>query len=137
LTGAQHAAVNIIGENHQQTIAATADVTLTAINRGDSICGRILYATGAGDAFVTGDASADPDLWDSPWVSGEAGAIRFYAGAALVGREGLPLGMLCVWSTEPFTNRAAERSGQRLLPVRDSVVAVLEARRNDGNRPSA
>jgi EAL domain-containing protein (putative c-di-GMP-specific phosphodiesterase class I) len=132
LTGTEGAAVNIVSDGFQQTIALAADLPLIAMKRFDSICGRILYATGAGDLFITSDASVDPDLWDSPWVSGASGAIRFYAGAALIGREGLPLGMLCVWSTEPFTEQAAERAGQRLISIRDSVVDVLEARRGSG-----
>ncbi len=134
LTGSQHSAVNIITEHRQQTIAGTEGVALSAISRADSICGRILHAIDARDIFITSDASVDPDLWDSPWVSGESGAIRFYAGTVLIGREGLPLGILCVWSREPCTEAAAERAGQRLLSVRDSVVAVLEAQRSEGER---
>jgi EAL domain-containing protein (putative c-di-GMP-specific phosphodiesterase class I) len=133
-TGFGFAAINIIGETDQLTIAGTDGVDLVARTRANSMCGRILYATGTGDVFYTGDASRDPDLRDNPWVTGLAGNVRFYAGAALIGREGLPLGMLCVYSGTALSDAEAEQAGQRLIPIRDTVVGILDARRDAGLR---
>jgi EAL domain-containing protein (putative c-di-GMP-specific phosphodiesterase class I) len=131
LTGAQHSSVNIIGDSQQLTVAATAGVPLTVSESAASMCARLLVATAADGVYCAGDASEDPELCDGPYLPGEPNAVRFFAGAALIGREGLPLGMLCVWSMEPLSQLDAERAAQRLLPVRDSVVEVLEARRLD------
>ena len=131
VTGAQFAAINIIDATRQFTIAGTAGPDALETDRSSSMCARILYATGAGEVYVTGDASADPSLQSSPWVTGELASVRFYIGAALIGREGLPLGMLCVGSSEPLTREAADLASQRLLPIRQATMELLNADRTE------
>jgi EAL domain-containing protein (putative c-di-GMP-specific phosphodiesterase class I) len=132
LTGAHGAAVTIVGDRDQQTIALSGGVSPAAAELVGAMCARVLYATGSDGVFVAGDIDSNPGLRDGAAQAGacdEFGPIRFFAGAALSGREGLPLGMLCVWSTEAISDLDAERAGYRLMPVRDSVVELLEARR--------
>ena len=127
--GAQFAAINIIDNQNQVCVAATPGVPAAISNRADSLCARVLYATGAKNTFAVGDASMDSDLYDSPWVCGTHGRIRYYVGAALIGREGLPLGTLCAWSEVPTGSDVAEQAALELAEVRDQLVAVLERRR--------
>jgi diguanylate cyclase (GGDEF)-like protein len=54
------------------------------------------------NVMVVPDATDDPRFRDNPFVVGDPG-IRFYAGAPLIGAEGLPLGTLCVMDRQPRT----------------------------------
>ena len=77
---------------------------------------------------VISDASLDPVFADLPAVCGELG-LRAYAGVPLVGRDGLPLGVLCVVDTRPrwFT---AQQLGA-LATLAEQAVVLLELRRAD------
>lgn len=126
LTGAESAAITILDADVQLSLRATQ---LTVTDRSSSICANVLYATGSGDVYVTPDASCEPSLRNLAWVTGEVGRVRFYAGAALIGAEGLPLGMLCVYSDQPTTPAIAARAGRLLQPLRDAVLTTLAERR--------
>ncbi len=54
----------------------------------------------AGMPLVVPDAAADARFAEMPLVQGDLG-IRFYAGAAIRGRDGAALGTLCVLDTRP------------------------------------
>ncbi len=49
-------------------------------------------------AFICSDATEEAALATSPWVTDAIDRVRFYAAAPLMGREGVALGTLCVWS---------------------------------------
>ena len=100
LTGAQSAAITLLDGDCLVVVAATPGVPLGSSPGGRSLCANVLGRHGE-EVFMTADASLDPCLRDNPWVSGESGSIRSYAGAPLVGQEGVALGLLCVWSEEP------------------------------------
>lgn len=125
----QACAINILDEDRQWAISGSPGVPVAVSARAFSLCHRILARSGpATDVFVTSDASQEPLLADSPWVNGEADSVRFFAAAPLIGREGLPLGTVCMWSDEPHTPTQDERS--HLAEIRDAVMSVLQARRH-------
>jgi EAL domain-containing protein (putative c-di-GMP-specific phosphodiesterase class I) len=124
---ADHAAIHIMHGDRQVRIAATAGVPMDVTSRSMSMCQRILDRRNNDEAFVTADATRHPALADNPWVTGELGAVRFYAAAPLIGREGLALGTLCAWSDHEA--QATEQGLARLAGLRDAVLAEFEVRR--------
>ncbi len=74
------------------------------------------------------DAIRDPLYADNPLVTGKA-AIRAYAGVPLIGRDGLPLGALCVIDHSPRRFTSGQLDGLTLLA--GQVMALLELRRAD------
>jgi len=82
----------------------------------------------AGAPLVVADTLADPRYRDNPLVAGEPG-IRAYAGAPLIGRDGLPLGALCVLDVRPRTFDV--RPLELLGALAEQVVVLLEQRRRD------
>ncbi|MDQ1692249.1 MAG: hypothetical protein QOD87_2357, partial [Pseudonocardiales bacterium] len=134
LLQAEFGAVHIMDMDMQVRVAASSGAPLGVMNRSMTICEQILQTTPRPDVFWTADASQDEALVENPWVNGELGSIRYYAAAPLVGREGLPLGTLCVWSEQP----AAEQTSIQLLrQLADAVMATLDARRDAAERAYA
>lgn len=80
------------------------------------------------ETLVVIDALSHPDYADNALVSRTPG-IRAYAGVPLIGRDGLPLGTLCVVDWEPRSFTDEQREGLELLA--GQVVAQLELRRLD------
>jgi EAL domain-containing protein (putative c-di-GMP-specific phosphodiesterase class I)/DICT domain-containing protein len=119
--------INILDEQSQWTVTGGTGMPVTVSARAFSICQRILSNVATTDVFVSADAATDPLLFDSPWVNGESGAIRFYAAAPLIGREGLALGTVCIWSERPFVMSAQQR--EQLAQVRDAVISALDSQR--------
>jgi diguanylate cyclase (GGDEF)-like protein len=77
--------------------------------------------------MVVGDARDDCRFRDNPLVTGDP-HIRFYAGAPLRTREGLPLGTLCVISSEP--KQLGENEHRLLEELAGMVIHTLESRRD-------
>ena len=86
------------------------------------------YAVAEGKPLLVPDATLDPRFVDHPLVVSDPG-IRFYVGAPLVGRDGLPLGTLCVVDGRPRPD--AERALAVLDPLARTVTELLELRRRD------
>jgi len=78
--------------------------------------------------LVVSDATEEPRYRDNPLVTGPPG-IRAYAGVPLVGRDGLPVGALCVIDRRPRHFSARQLAGLQLLAAQ--VVAQMELRRVD------
>ena len=78
--------------------------------------------------LVVSDATEEPRYRDNPLVTGPPG-IRAYAGVPLVGRDGLPVGALCVIDRRPRHFSARQLDGLHLLA--GQVVAQMELRRVD------
>ena len=122
IAGAPRAAINIITGTHQHQIATTG-VEPSVCTREDSMCAAVLDEE---HAVVVADASRDGRFEANPFVTGEIGAVRFYASAPLVTREGVALGRLCVFDDEPRELDAEH--GHALEVVAERVVDVLELR---------
>ncbi len=84
------------------------------------------YAMLSDDVFEVRDTTLDPLFQQNPLVVNNPN-IRFYAGAALVSPEGLPLGTICALDTEPRALTDQQRDAMRILAR--EVVAHLELRR--------
>lgn len=114
-------------ERHRQTFLARTGLDATETTRDVSFCAHAMLG---GAIMVVPDATKDPRFLDNPLVTG-APHIRFYAGAPLVSRDGIPLGALCVIDTRPRDGLSAlQRQGLLVL------AADVAARLND-NRSAA
>ncbi|WP_369056289.1 sensor domain-containing phosphodiesterase [Kineococcus terrestris] len=128
--GAPAAAVSLLDEHRQWFAAATGLPAVLGHDerqtpRDVSFCAHVVAG---GQPLVVPDATADDRFAGSPLVTG-TGRVRSYAGAPLVGRDGLPLGALCVMDTEP---RALDEAAVRVLrDLADTVAELLELRRAD------
>ncbi len=90
-----------------------------------SVCAHALRR---GGTLVIPDLALDPRTEDNALVTGEP-FIRFYAGALLHARGGVPVGTLCVIDTEPRPGGLTEAQAAGLEALARQVTALLEARR--------
>lgn len=96
--GVPYAVLNIITDREQHQLASHGfDARVCSVE--DSMCAAVFRD---GQTTVVPDATLDPRFAQNPFVTGELGHLRFYASAPLVA-HGIPLGSLCVFSTEPGT----------------------------------
>jgi signal transduction histidine kinase len=117
-----HAAINMISSTHQhQIVAAGFEASVCA--RDDSMCAVVMDDR---NPIVVSDASVDERFRDNPFVTGEIGAVRFYASAPIVTPDDVPIGRLCVFDLVP---RELTPVQQRALGVMASqVMDLLELR---------
>ncbi|HEV7347576.1 PAS domain S-box protein [Telluribacter sp.] len=69
------------------------------VDRKDSLCSLTILGT---EPLIIEDASGEACFQENPFVATEGG-IRFYAGAPLITKEGLPIGTACIVDTVPRT----------------------------------
>ena len=99
------ALVTVLGPDRQWHVARTGYPS-ESLPIEDSFC---LYAVELDEPLIVLDASGDPRFADNPLVTGPTG-VRFYAGAAIEGADGRPVGALCVLDREARAGvTAAER----------------------------
>lgn len=79
------------------------------------------------EVFIIEDARIDNRFYDNPIVVEEPNVV-FYAGAPLVGQDGLPLGTICVIDTKP--NELTEDQIKSLKALSTQVMKLLELRKN-------
>jgi GAF domain-containing protein len=111
LLGAPTALVSLVDEDrqwfassHDASAVLGREVRQTA--REVSFCA---WTVAREQALVVPDASADARFADNALVTGPE-HVRAYAGAPIVGRDGLPLGALCSW-TAPLASSPPSRCG--------------------------
>ena len=122
ICGVPTAAINIITGAQQHGIATTG-FEPSVCSREDSMCAAVVSDE---TTVVVPDARLDPRFHLNPFVTGEIGAVRFYASAPLVTHEGVPLGRLCVFDDVP---RELDDEQQHALDVvAERMVDVLELR---------
>ncbi len=90
------AMVNILDEDTQHTITQVGLVDRITTPREDALCDEVIRT---GRPMVIEDAASDSRFGHSRWVS--SGALRTFVGVPLMGRESLPIGVICVVDPEP------------------------------------
>ncbi len=88
---------------------------------------------GEGELVEGGDAQDGPD-WQPQALVRSGARLRFYAGMALSGAEGEPLGSLFVFDSRERTLDAAQREGLRLLAGRVQTEIDLRRRVDELDR---
>jgi EAL domain-containing protein (putative c-di-GMP-specific phosphodiesterase class I) len=122
------ALISLIDEN-RQWFKSTHGMDATETSREISFCSD---AVADEQLLVIPDTLKNPDYSDNPAVVDDPG-VRAYAGVPLIGRDGLPLGTLCVIDVRPRQFSAEQLTGLELLA--DQVVAQLELRRIEAAMP--
>jgi signal transduction histidine kinase len=120
--GVSGAAINLITGTAQHQIAAVG-VEPSVCSRDDSMCAVVISEP---EPVLVTDASLDPRFARNPFVAGPIGAVRFYASAPLLTREGVPLGRLCVFDEAP--REPSPRQSETLTVLAERVMDVLELR---------
>jgi signal transduction histidine kinase len=114
------ATINFITDTEQHQIA-THGFDASICRREDSMCNLVLHA---GAPVVVPDASKDPRFRDNPFVTGALGEVRFYATCQLTTPEGVVIGTLCVFDTEPRVLTTEQEHA--LAALAERVVDLLE-----------
>ena len=129
--GVPMAAVAVMGA--EQHFLARVGIPVDELPRELSMCARTVAE---GRPVVSGDTRADARFRDHPLVVGEP-HVRSYAGVPLFGRDGLPLGTLCVLDVRPhdfgaedvdLLERLARAAGELLELHRHDAGAGLAGR---------
>lgn len=111
-------------ESERQRFLGKAGLEATETPRSMSFCAHAMLLP---QIMVVPDATRDPRFADNPLVTGDL-QIRFYAGAPLVSRSGIPLGALCVIDTVPRDGLTPLQT-RTLQVLATNVVTILDARR--------
>ena len=112
-------------DTERQWFKSRVGVTDSETPRDISFCGHGILGT---DLMVVADAHYDERFFDSPLVTGPP-HVRFYAGAPLITRDGLALGMLCVVDREPRILEPWQVDSLRVLARQ--VMAQIELRQQN------
>lgn len=117
------AALSVLHSDWQYLVAG-AGVPTGPTSRRTSFCGHAI-ATGE-PVFCVPDASLDSRFAGNPVVT-EAGGVRFYAGAPLLGPERQPLGALCIFDPVPRAGLEPLEAA-RLIQAAARAMAVIAGR---------
>lgn len=112
-------------EEHRQTFLARTGMEETATPHSQSFCAHAMLTPGL---MTVPDATKDSRFVDNRLVTGEMN-IRFYAGVALIGDDGIPLGSLCVIDDKPRDGLTALQQ-QGLETLAANVMARLRDSRD-------
>lgn len=108
LCQAPMAALSIV-ESGRQWVLAGRDLPVGEVPRHQSFCAHTILSE---QVLVVADATADARFFDLPLVT-EHG-VRSYAGAPLISAEGLAVGTIAVFDTEP---RTLESFQEKMLQI--------------------
>lgn len=125
--GVDGAAINLLVDDRQVTVGTANGEPIEPVSRDESICSTVLRDHPGPELIEITDTQAVPELVGNPFVDGRFADLRFYAAAPLVGKHGLTLGTLCVWSLQPSDLDARQRA--LLRQFGRAVVNVLDERR--------
>lgn len=117
------AALTLI-DRDRQWFKAGVGIDLVETARQDAFCNHTVQAPGTLTEIA--DATQDARVSANPFVTGERGAIRFYAGAPLVTPSGAAIGALCVIDDAP--RQLDDRQREALSSLSRIAMNLLEAR---------
>lgn len=115
---ADWAAVVLVLDDWQHVVASTEGM-LGRHRRSTCLSGYVLVQPAT--PFLLLDAPSDPQFRGNPFV--EDGLIGFYAGAAIIDRDGFPIGVLCATDRTPRA-RFDEREQAVLAALADRVIPL-------------
>lgn len=117
-----HAVINMVTKDVQHQIV-TAGFEPSVCDREDSMCAVVLGEPGA---IVVTDASQDERFARNPFVTGQIGAVRFYASAPITTPDGVAIGRLCVFDEVPRHLTALQERALNVMAAQ--VMDLLELR---------
>ena len=123
ICGTPMALITLVDE-HRQWFKSRVGISVAETSRAVSFCAHAIEQQ---DLFIVPDTLHDERFRDNPQVTGDP-HVRFYAGAALVTRDGHALGALCVIDRRPRALTANQR--EALAALRRQVESQLELRRD-------
>ena len=124
LLAAPIAAVNLIARG-RQWFKSEIGLGTREMPLDDSICRFALLEE---QQMIVPDTREDPRFRCNPLVTRDAG-LRFYAGALLKTRDGVPLGTLCVLDDKPRPQGLSEQEQFVLATLAHQVMSQIELRR--------
>jgi signal transduction histidine kinase/CheY-like chemotaxis protein len=123
LLDAPIAAVNLIARD-RQWFKSEIGLGTREMPLENSICRHALLQQ---EQMVVPDTQDDPRFSCNPLVTAEGG-LRFYAGAVLRTRDGVPLGTLCVLDKKPRPEGLTEQQQFMLTTMAHQVMSQIELR---------
>jgi signal transduction histidine kinase/CheY-like chemotaxis protein len=123
LLDAPIAAVNLIARG-RQWFKSEIGLGTREMPLDHSICRHALLQQ---EQMIVADTQDDPRFRCNPLVTAEGG-LRFYAGAVLRTRDGVPLGTLCVLDKKPRPEGLTEQQQFMLTTLAHQVMSQIELR---------
>ncbi|MBB6133513.1 signal transduction histidine kinase/CheY-like chemotaxis protein [Massilia aurea] len=123
LLDAPIAAVNLIARG-RQWFKSEIGLGTREMPLDNSICRHALLQQ---EQMIVTDTQNDPRFSCNPLVTAEGG-LRFYAGAVLRTRDGVPLGTLCVLDKKPRPEGLTEQQQFMLTTMAHQVMSQIELR---------
>ena len=124
LLAAPIAAVNLIARG-RQWFKSEIGLGTREMPLDDAICRFALLEE---EQMIVPDTREDPRFQCNPLVTRDAG-LRFYAGALLKTREGVPLGTLCVLDDKPRPHGLSEQEQFVLATMAHQIMSQIELRK--------
>ena len=123
LLDAPIAAVNLIARG-RQWFKSEIGLGTREMPLDNSICRHALLQQ---EQMIVPDTQDDPRFSCNPLVTADGG-LRFYAGAVLRTRDGVPLGTLCVLDKKPRPEGLTEQQQFMLTTMAHQVMSQIELR---------
>jgi len=118
------AVVNLVADD-RQWFKAEVGLGVQTTPLETSFCAQALLQRGL---TVVRDATQDPRFACNPLVTG-APYLRFYAGAVLETKDGVPIGTVCVLDYQPRPDGLGQMEREVLTSLSRLVMELLEGRK--------
>jgi PAS domain S-box-containing protein len=130
--GTPIALISIVDEN-RQWFKARKGLAAPETSRDVSFCGHAILSE---EVFEVSDSSLDPRFADNPLATGEP-HVRFYAGAPILTRDGLPLGTVCLIDHKPHQLSPQQKTALQALARHVMALIELRSRIEERDRAEA